>query len=400
MVTTASHYSDARNRALVGEGYDGVVRVSVAGRYGTGVLLHDGRTILTAAHLFSSGASSATVQFETTQGTQTLGSARVWIFNSYDAANAQGDLALIGLSQGAPTSADRYTLYRQGDEIGQPFTLVGYGALGTGSSGTDRSVGTVQRTLAQNRFDADMADVKAVLGAGMTWSPGRGTQLVADFDDGTSRHDALGQWLGVNDLGLGSREGLVAQGDSGGPAFIGRQLAGIATYVASLKTAAVHPDIDDVPNSSFGEMAAWQRVSAYQQWIDQTLRAAYPNAPSHPSEVKAAVPEGASGASYAYFLLSFHGTRSNPGEILSVDYATRDGTAKAGSDYLATRGTLHLYPGERQAVIAVEILGDAVPEPDETFYLDVTNPVGAGFADGVAMLTGQRVIVNDDGAWG
>jgi hypothetical protein len=52
-----------------------------------------------------------------------------------------------------------------------------------------------------------------------------------------------------------------------------------------------------------------------------------------------------------------------------VDYTTRNGTAMAGSDYIAVSGKLNLYPGENQAVIPVEIVGDTVPEPSETFFV-------------------------------
>jgi hypothetical protein len=79
-----------------------------------------------------------------------------------------------------------------------------------------------------------------------------------------------------------------------------------------------------------------------------------------------------------------------------VDYSTRDGTAKAGTDYLAASGTLVLYPNETQALIPIEILGDTVSEPDETFFLDVFNPQGASFGEGVVKLTAMRTILNDD----
>jgi len=158
----------------------------------------------------------------------------------------------------------------------------------------------------------------------------------------------------------------------------------------------VHPDIDNKLDSSFGEIASWQRVSAYQQVIDQAVRANYPDAPTRPEDVKQTVVEGNSGTTNAYFLLQFTGMRSDPNQLLSVDYATRDGTAKAGQDYIAVHGTLVIYPNENQAVIAVEIIGDKIPEPDETFYLDVTHPVGGSFGEGVIMLTGMRTIVNDD----
>jgi hypothetical protein len=156
-------------------------------------------------------------------------------------------------------------------------------------------------------------------------------------------------------------------------------------------------DIDSVNNSSFGELAAWQRVSYYQQWIDQSLRAHYPNAPTQAAQVQKVVLEGNSSTSYAYFLLQFTGMRSDPSLLLSVDYHTRDGTAKAGQDYLMASGTLVIYPNENQAVIPVEIMGDTTPEPDEYFYLDVNHPVGGSFGNGVVTLTAIRTIINDDG---
>jgi hypothetical protein len=176
-------------------------------------------------------------------------------------------------------------------------------------------------------------------------------------------------------------------------------LAGVASYSASLTLGVSVPDADAVTNSTFGEIASWQRVSAYQQWIDQSLRAAYPNAPSRPADVQKKVPEGNSGTTLAFFLVQFTGVRSDPEQVLSVDYITRDGTAVAGSDYLAVSGTLKLYPGEMQAVIPVEILGDTTPEPDEVFYLDVTHPVGGSFSPGVVTLTAMRTILNDDGGY-
>jgi hypothetical protein len=100
-----------------------------------------------------------------------------------------------------------------------------------------------------------------------------------------------------------------------------------------------------------------------------------------------------------FFLLQFTGVRASPDPWLSVEYSTRDGTAKAGEDYLATRGKLVLYPNESQAVIPVEVIGDWVAEPDEVFYLDVFNPVGGSFGPGVTVLTGQRTLLNDDGGF-
>jgi hypothetical protein len=395
MVTTTSYSTYSRYQTAVGSGFDGVVRVTFGGYTGTGTLLFDGRAILTAAHLFDNGTGTASVIFETTSGRQVIDTGAIQLHPGYNATENNHDLALLWLLQPAPVAAERYTLYRANDEIGQTVTLVGYGLTGTGHTGAVNGNAAPVRLQAGNQLDADAGTLKQQLGSSMAWTPLPGSQLVADFDNGRQTNDALGQLVNRRDLGLGLYEGLIAPGDSGGPAFIGYQVAGVASYTSNLSYGATAPDIDDTANSSFGEIAAWQRVSHYQQWIDQSLRARYADAPARPEDVKKAVSEGNSGTSYVYFLLQFTGVRE-PDTILSVDYRTRDGTAQAGSDYLATQGTLQLYPGEHQAVVAVEIVGDTVPEPDETLYLDVFNPVGASFGEGVTQLTAMRTLVNDD----
>jgi secreted trypsin-like serine protease len=397
MVTTTTHTTDSRYRTNPGDGYDGVVRVSFGGYYGTGSLLFDGRAVLTAAHLFEGLSGSASVTFETRSGTQTLNVSKTLVHAAYDKTENNNDLALVWLTGTAPISANRYDIYRNKDEIGQSFTLSGYGKTGTGSAGAASSSASPTRLKAENKFDADASTLKSYLGSGMAWTPLAGSQLIADFDDGTSTRDALGQLIFNTDTGRSLDEGLIAQGDSGGPAFISGLLAGVASYTASLSRGSINPDIDASSNSSFGEIAAWQRVSIYQQWIDQSLRANYTNAPTKPEEVRKDVAEGHSGTSFTYFLLQFTGVRSDANQIISVDYSTRNGTAMAGSDYIAVSGRLNLYPGENQAVIPVEIIGDTAPEPNETFYLDVFNPVGGSFGGGVVKLTAVRTILYDDG---
>jgi hypothetical protein len=400
MVTTVTAYTDTRNRALPGTGFDGVVRVSVGGHYGTGALLYDGRAILTAAHLFANvGAASTSILFETSAGSQTLAVSDVKVLSTYDVTQTNDDLALVWLSGSAPLSAERYSLYRSSDEIDQTLTMVGYGLPGTGLSGTLNSYsGSPLRLKATNQFDGDAGTLKNELGSVMGWTPTAGSQLIADFDNGTTAQDALGRLINRPGTGLGQDEGLVAPGDSGGPAFINGQLTGVASYTASLGYSSINPDIDTTTNSSYGEIGAWQRVSYYQQWIDQSVSAHYPNAPTKPADVQKAVNEGSSGSiAYAYFLLQFTGMRSDPKQKLSVDFSTRNGTATAGQDYIPVKGTLVIYPNESQAVIPVEVIGDSAAEADEFFYLDVTNPVGGSFGDGVITLTAMRTIVNDDG---
>ena len=402
MISVLPYSSSDINQAPVGGEYDGVVRIKLGNVLATGALLYDGHAVLTAAHLFAgvSSISDAAVVFETSAGQQSFSIQKVLIHPEYDSANSVNDLAIVWLSESVPSEAQRYNLYRSTDEIGQTFTAVGYGKTGLGSTGYSTTQPTTPaRVKSQNVFEADAASLKSELGANIGWNP-TDQQLIADFDDGSQTHDSLGRLMKLTNLGLGNSEGLIAQGDSGGPAFINGLIAGVASYVSSMGTGLIEPDVDSISNSSFGEIAAWQRVSSYQQWIDQSLRAQYADAPTSPDQVIKVISEGDSGTKYVYFMLNFTGVRSNPNEVLSVEYATRDGSATAGTDYLAAKGKLFLYANEVQAVIPVEVIGDILAEQDEYFYLDVFNPVGGSFGPGVVHLTAVRTILNDDFIFG
>ncbi|MBD2381147.1 M10 family metallopeptidase C-terminal domain-containing protein [Trichormus variabilis] len=64
-------------------------------------------------------------------------------------------------------------------------------------------------------------------------------------------------------------------------------------------------------------------------------------------------------------------------QIITVQYATANGTATAGSDYTSTTGTLTFNPGETSKVINIPILNDSVNEANETFTLRLTSPTNA-----------------------
>lgn len=78
--------------------------------------------------------------------------------------------------------------------------------------------------------------------------------------------------------------------------------------------------------------------------------------------------------------------------LVSVDFQTADGSANLGSDYLPVAGTLSLAPGETVARIEVPLVGDLVPEADETLFMRLANPVGVPISFG----QGLGSIRNDD----
>lgn len=101
------------------------------------------------------------------------------------------------------------------------------------------------------------------------------------------------------------------------------------------------------------------------------------------------VSEGNSGTTNAVFTISLG--QAAPATA-SVDWATQDGSAVAGSDYTAASGTVTFAPGETTKTVTVAVTGDTTKEPDETFGLNLSNPVGTRVARANAVGT----IVNDD----
>ena len=74
-------------------------------------------------------------------------------------------------------------------------------------------------------------------------------------------------------------------------------------------------------------------------------------------------------------------------EPVTVDYATRDGSARAGEDYAAAGGTLTFAAGETSKTVEVAVLDDAHDEGEETFVLALSNASGARLGDAEATGT-------------
>ncbi len=101
------------------------------------------------------------------------------------------------------------------------------------------------------------------------------------------------------------------------------------------------------------------------------------------------VTEGNAGTSNAVFMVTLSAASN---QTVTVDYATANGTATAGSDYIATSGTLTFAPGATTQSLTVVVNGDITVESDETLFVNLSNPANATIADNQALGT----ISNDD----
>jgi hypothetical protein len=92
-------------------------------------------------------------------------------------------------------------------------------------------------------------------------------------------------------------------------------------------------------------------------------------------------------------VIVFPFTLSQPSsQTVTIDFRTADGSARAGSDYVAVSGTATIPPLSTTGSVIVQLVADSAPELDETFELQLSNAAGAVPASDVATGT----IVNDD----
>ncbi|MBB5353216.1 hypothetical protein HNR46_003471 [Haloferula luteola] len=104
----------------------------------------------------------------------------------------------------------------------------------------------------------------------------------------------------------------------------------------------------------------------------------------------ATVSEGQSGTTYLIFPLTL--SAKDRKNIITVQYATSDGSATSPSDYASTQGVATFAKNTASTSISVPVVGDTLLESDETLTLTLSQPAGASLGDATAVGT----ILNDD----
>jgi uncharacterized repeat protein (TIGR01451 family) len=102
------------------------------------------------------------------------------------------------------------------------------------------------------------------------------------------------------------------------------------------------------------------------------------------------LPEGNAGITPFTFTVTLTNASAS---TVTVNYTTNPGTATEGADYADNTGTVTFVPGDTSETITVNVTGDLVFEPTETFFVDLSVPVNATLADNQGLGT----IQNDEG---
>jgi hypothetical protein len=100
--------------------------------------------------------------------------------------------------------------------------------------------------------------------------------------------------------------------------------------------------------------------------------------------------EGNSGTTAFVFTLAVSGS---PLSTVTVDWATGGGTAPAVTDYLPANGTVSFAPGVTTRTVTIQVVGNRIPEPNETFFVNLSNPSPNAY---LGNTQGVGTILNDD----
>ena len=300
-----------------------------------------------------------------------------------------GDIALIGYSADAGGKSFSFVLL-QAVEAGTIISFTDNGWLAAG--GFRSGEGVVTYTAPAG--GAAAGTVVTFSGLTSTLNPSTsGDQIIAfqgalgpsatplfslDFADGNTSYagDATSSNTSAVPTGLATGSTALAFGTDNG-AYVGTTTGTKAEILSAIASAA-NWTLDDgvpVPYKTGFTVTDGGVASANISISDVTLT------------------EGDAGTQ----VMTFTVTRTDTSGAFSVDYATTDGSAHAGDDYAEAHGTLTFAAGgPATQTVSVTLNGDATPEPNETFTVNLSNLVVTSGAAALVDAVGQGSIVNDD----
>jgi len=167
--------------------------------------------------------------------------------------------------------------------------------------------------------------------------------------------------------------------------------AGTVTFAAgeTSQTITVLVNGDRIAESYENFWVNLSNASGAQLSSSQAFGSILDDEPYFSIDSGASVTEGNTGTTNLVFTVSLSTAYDVP---VSVDFDTADGSALAGSDYVAASGTLTFAAGQTSLPIPVMVKGDVLAETDEYFSVSLSNATGGSIANG----WGYGTIHDDD----
>jgi hypothetical protein len=334
------------------------------------------------------------------------------VVNEYDMEGFDYVQVLLGNSRNGFTIANAYTLfdfYFDPDQAAPGLAVgdlngdgkldaavvvagVGYAALGNGDGtfgplyvgGQQFVTGPDSRAVAVGDFTRDGIPDLVVAGQTVNVLRGHGD---AWFDSPTS-HTANGSMhtgVVVADFnGDGKLDAVTSDADTGTVSELLGNGNGTLTYAGAyaVGSSPAAVAVGDFNGDGRPDVAA---ANPGSNTVSVLLNnGTWQPPPPSLSVGDATVIEGNTGTRAAIFTVTLSAPSAQP---VTVQYATVSGTATAGGDYQARSGTLTIPAGQTTGTIAVPVLGDRLPETDETFVVKLSGATDATIADGQAVGT-------------
>ena len=245
---------DYLNKAL---GYTSVGQIygtDSSGSFAASGVLIASNWVLTAAHV-TSGATSLKFyldgggswnSFATRPG---YTADQIYTYSGWNGNLSSGyDIGLFHLPDPVICTTCIAQRYTGTSELGKVGTMVGFGMTGTGQTGATTFDGF--KRAGQNSVDAVLS------------TPGRTNRvLLADFDSGLTTDNNFGG------NSLIPFEAMIASGDSGGGLF---ETIGGTEFLVGI-TSFGWGRLDGDPNSDYGDVGGFTRVSYFNSWIDSII---------------------------------------------------------------------------------------------------------------------------------
>ena len=149
-----------------------------------------------------------------------------------------------------------------------------------------------------------------------------------------------------------------------------------------------------VTNGAEGFRNSWVAVNITNDDVSADITVGFPSNGT-------SIVEGNSGTKQLNLTVALSSASAS---AITVAYSTEvrvyPGNAKANSDYIPVTSQITFAPGEMTKTISIDILGDTLYEPNETFYVDLVSAVGASIvtngAEGFRNSWVAVNITNDD----
>jgi Calx-beta domain len=169
---------------------------------------------------------------------------------------------------------------------------------------------------------------------------------------------------------------------------------GILTFVPGVTTQVVRVPLLNCGNTQalgfltffldLSSNSAGSAINRAESQIDVTSDVAASSTPG--LYVMGAVLDNSAGTVKVPVLLGGPSGASE-GIAVTVSYSTHNGSAIAGTDYTATKGTLTFPPGETAQNITVPIIDRSGSAPNRSFTVSLTSPTNATIAQGTGTVT-------------